>query len=147
MEPISNAVHMPATLMNVEKPSNELSQKDVWQPENNTQNSPQKPRMDEYIPEKKQDTDNRHSMNSNADDSEKKISSGKAKKCTVNTDKVDREIEKLKKKQTELKQQIHSETDASKAERLERELARIEQELQQKDNDAYRRRHAAYTYS
>ena len=62
-----------------------------------------------------------------------------------NTDKVDREIEKLKKKQQELEQRLNSETDEAKIKDLEHQLAQVEQELKQKDSDTYRRQHAAYT--
>ena len=62
-----------------------------------------------------------------------------------NTDKVDREIEKLKKKQQELEQRLNTETDEAKIKDLERQLAQVEQELKQKDNDTYRRQHAVYT--
>ena len=62
-----------------------------------------------------------------------------------NTDKVDREIEKLKKKQQELEQRLNSETDEAKIKALERQLAQVEQELKQKDNDTYREQHAAFT--
>ena len=62
-----------------------------------------------------------------------------------NTDKVDREIEKLKKKQLELEQQLNTETDEAKIKELEHQLAQVEQELKQKDNDTYRRQNAAYT--
>ena len=58
-----------------------------------------------------------------------------------NTDKVDREIEKLKKKQQELEQRLNTETDEAKIKDLERQLAQVEQELKQKDNDTYRRQH------
>ena len=58
-----------------------------------------------------------------------------------NTDKVDREIEKLKKKQQELEQRINTETDEAKIKVLERQLAQVERELKQKDNDTYRRQH------
>ena len=58
-----------------------------------------------------------------------------------NTDKVDREIEKLKKKQQELEQRLNSETDEAKIKDLERQLAQVERELKQKDNDTYRRQH------
>lgn len=79
-----------------------------------------------------------------ADGLEKKASGDKVESC--NTDAVDREIEKLKKKQEELKRQINSETDDTKIKELEKKLAQVEQELRQKDNDAYRRQHATYTY-
>ena len=58
-----------------------------------------------------------------------------------NTDKVDREIEKLKKKQQELEQRINTETDEAKIKDLEQQLAQVERELKQKDNDTYRRQH------
>ena len=58
-----------------------------------------------------------------------------------NSDKVDREIEKLKKKQQELEQRLGTETDEAKIKDLERQLSQVERELQQKDNDTYRRQH------
>ncbi len=62
-----------------------------------------------------------------------------------NTDKVDREIEKLRKKQQELEQRLSTETDEAKIKDLERQLAQVERELTQKDNDAYRRQHSSLT--
>ena len=62
-----------------------------------------------------------------------------------NTDKVDREIEKLKKKKEDLEQRLNTETDEAKIKDLERQLAQVEQELKQKDSDTYRRQHAVYT--
>ena len=62
-----------------------------------------------------------------------------------NTDKVDREIEKLKKKQQELEQRLNTETDEAKIKDLERQLSQVEQELKQKDNDTYRKQNATYT--
>ena len=62
-----------------------------------------------------------------------------------NTDKVDREIEKLKKKQQELEQRLNTETDEAKIKDLECQLAQVERELKQKDNDTYRRQHASFT--
>lgn len=70
---------------------------------------------------------------------------GKKEKDEVwegNTDRVDREIENLKKKQQELEQRLNAETDESKIKALERQLVQVERELQQKDNDTYRRQHA-----
>lgn len=69
----------------------------------------------------------------------------KAESCTGNTDKVDREIRQLKKKQQELKQQIRTEDDEQKAETLKKKLSQVESELRQKDNDAYRRRHTVFS--
>ena len=62
-----------------------------------------------------------------------------------NTDKVDREIEKLKKKQQDLEQRLGTETDEAKIKDLERQLSQVEQELKQKDSDTYRKQNAAYT--
>jgi len=84
-------------------------------------------------------------QNRGTDGPEKKASGGKAESCTCNTDKVDREIEKLKKKREELERQINSETDGIKIKKLEEKLAQVERELRQKDNDAYRRQHAAFS--
>lgn len=52
-----------------------------------------------------------------------------AEVCVGNTDKVDQEIEKLKKKKRE----------------LEEKLAQVEQELSQKDNDTYRKQHSEFS--
>ena len=84
-----------------------------------------------------------------------------AEVCVGNTDKVDREIEKLKEKKRELEQQIqsafgdetpsgyHSMPSGDKVERkiqeLEKKLAQVEQELSQKDNDTYRKQHSEFS--
>lgn len=66
-----------------------------------------------------------------------------AEKCTTNTDKADREIEKLKEKKQQLEKQIQSASGKEKKVReLERKLAQIESELSRKDNDTYRRQNA-----
>lgn len=62
--------------------------------------------------------------------------------CTTNTDKVDREIEKLKEERDQLEQQIRTAKAPDKIEDLKRRLARLENELRQKDNDGYRRQNA-----
>lgn len=64
-------------------------------------------------------------------------------KHTVDTDQVDREIEKLKEQKKQLEQQIKAASaDEEKVKELEKELSRIEGELSQKDNDTYRRQNA-----
>jgi len=60
---------------------------------------------------------------------------------TMDTDIVDREIEKLKNKKAQLEQQLYSVGETKKKE-LEQELRQVEAELAQKDNDAYRRQNA-----
>ena len=61
----------------------------------------------------------------------------------ASTDKVDVEIERLKAKQAQLLKKISSsrEPDAD----LQRQLAQIENELRQKDNDTYRRQHTEFS--
>ena len=69
----------------------------------------------------------------------------KEEKCAGNTDAVDREIRKLKEKKEKLEAKLDQETDETKRESLERQLAQVENELRQKDNDAYRRQHTKVT--
>ena len=87
-----------------------------------------------------------------ADENGKKLkadgnSQGKpVEKCVVNTDKVDREIKKLKEKKQQLEQQIQSASgDEKKIRELEKKLAQVENELSQKDNDTYRKQHAEFS--
>ena len=69
-----------------------------------------------------------------------------AEVCIGNTDKVDREIEKLKEKKRELEQQIRSASgDERKIRELEKKLTQVEQELSQKDNDTYRKQHSEFS--
>lgn len=67
-------------------------------------------------------------------------------KCVGNTDKVDREIRKLKEEQKKLEQQLKQAAgDEKKTKELENKLAQVEQELSQKDTDTYRRQHSTFT--
>lgn len=74
----------------------------------------------------------------------KSVSSGKPEeRCTANTDKTEREIRKLKEKQQQLRQQIRAASgDEQKIRELEKELARVESELNQKDNDTCKKQNA-----
>lgn len=68
------------------------------------------------------------------------------KKCTGSTDKVDREIEKLKEKKKQIQQEITAARgDEKKIRELKRELSQVEGELNQKDNDAYRRQNTVFS--
>lgn len=98
----------------------------VRRPGEEDQARPAEPRRDEYIPERK-DKDKR------------------TERCTGDTGKVDREIEKLKRKRAELEQRLNTERDEAKREDLERQLAQVEAELRQKDNDGYRRRNTVFS--
>ena len=61
----------------------------------------------------------------------------------ANTDKVDAEIQKLKVKKAQLEQKISS-TQNPDAD-LQKQLAQIENELRQKDNDTYRKAHTNFS--
>lgn len=65
--------------------------------------------------------------------------------CRGSTDKVDREIEKLKRKKEELEASLNTETDETRKKELESKLAQVERELRQKDNDAYRRQRSVFS--
>lgn len=124
-----------------------------------------RPDRDKYIPEEKQEASGRYWLGrdrdgqpeiyfddpgqpdnpSDAPAPARKDGKDKAERCTGSTDQVDREIERLKKRQNELKQQLGAQADGARREELERELARVERELAQKDNDTYRRRHTVFS--
>ena len=61
----------------------------------------------------------------------------------ANTDKVDAEIQKLKVKRSQLEQKISSTQNPD--ENLQKQLAQIENELRQKDNDTYRKSHTKFS--
>ncbi len=67
--------------------------------------------------------------------------------CTVNTDKVDAEIKKLKEEKQQIEQQIKRTDNDDKCKELKRQLSQIESKLSAKDNEGYRKQHATYTYS
>ncbi|MBR0092421.1 MAG: hypothetical protein IJP92_12055 [Lachnospiraceae bacterium] len=66
----------------------------------------------------------------------------KTEQTTVNTDQVDREIERLKQKKQALEQQLRTAQNEQQREALERELQMIESALSFKDNDTYRKQNA-----
>ncbi len=137
---------------------------EVRQPATEPQNEPQPkpPVYDEYSPAEKpepigqywlgQDEEGQPKVyfdepkadEENADKaaaSDKKSGGKKAEKCIGSTDKVDREIERLKKRREALKQQLAVATDESKIKNLQNKLKQVESELARKDNDTYRRSH------
>jgi len=74
-----------------------------------------------------------------------KSKDGKEESCTVNTDKVDREIKRLKEKRDCLEREISmAEDEPDKRAELEKQLAQVENELRIKDNDAYRKQHSEF---
>lgn len=68
----------------------------------------------------------------------------KTESCTCNTDKVDREIKRLKEKQEQLEQRLRS-AKGEAARQLEKQLESVSAELALKDNDAYRRQNAIFS--
>lgn len=144
----------------------------VEKPEEVTQGRPLKPVTDEYVPEEPREPSGRYWMGRDEDGQPKiyfdrpergdipaeeipqqnqgsrgpeKKDGEKEEKYACNTDKVDREIETLKKKRAELERRLNTETDEAKIKDLERQLAQAERELKQKDNDTYRKAHSTFT--
>ena len=66
----------------------------------------------------------------------------KSKSATYNTDKVDAEIKRLREQKQQFEKQLRSARDPRQAVMLQKQISRLDRELQQKDNDAYRREHA-----
>ena len=106
---------------------------------------------DEYIPSKDDEPIGLYSLSQDDEgnpkikyDSPERSDKSKSESCTGNTDKVDREIKRLKKKAEQLRQRINF-SDGKERERLERQLKSIQMELFQKDNDNYRRQHAVFS--
>ena len=101
-------------------------------------------------PDKADCADNKEDPKADEDGKKPKVNGngqGKpAEKCVGNTDKVDREIKKLKEKKQQLEQQIQSASgDERKIQELEKKLAQVENELSQKDNDTYRKQHSEFS--
>lgn len=89
--------------------------------------------------DKAEDGRNSSPEKSKNDDPEKKTES-----CTCNTDKVDREIKRLKEKQEQLEQRLRS-AEGEAARQLEKQLESVSAELALKDNDTYRRQQAVFS--
>jgi TATA-binding protein-associated factor Taf7 len=66
----------------------------------------------------------------------------RSKSAAYNTDKVDAEIKRLREQKQQFEKQLQSASDPRQAVMLQKQIFRLEKELQQKDNDAYRREHA-----
>lgn len=166
---IGPAVHMdtqPASLAHLEK-QEQVQQAVQEEKESTASGSSLPPNVDEYIPGEepvsaglyRQGTDengNPKIIFDAPDEGEKAADKGEkaadapekeeAQKCTVNTDKVDAEIKKLKKEKASIEKQLaKAGNDPIQQRKLYRELQQIEGELKMKDNDSYRKQHAEYT--
>ncbi|MCI9191980.1 hypothetical protein [Acutalibacter muris] len=127
----------------------------VQRAEEDAQSRRPKAMMDEYVPEERSEPSGRYWRGKGEkgqpkiyfDDPERPAGAPNKpeEKWVCDTGKVDREIEKLKKKQQELKQQLGTENNEARIKELERQLAQTEQELGEKDNDTYRKQNASFT--
>ena len=69
------------------------------------------------------------------------------KKAQVNTDRADREIERLKEEKMRLEQQIRAAADdEEKVTEIRKRLAQIESELSRKNNDTYRMQNSTKSF-
>ena len=75
---------------------------------------------------------------------EPKKEKSESEECTCNTDKVDRELKRLREKAERLEQQLRSASEEEAA-KLQKQLAEVQSELAQKDNDSYRRSQAEFS--
>lgn len=104
------------------------------------------PDLDKYVPEEERALSGLYWVGRDEDGAPKVFfddPEGKpAETCTMDTGRVDRELERLRRQREELARQAGAQTDPVKARALEQKLARVEAELAQKDNDTYRRQHA-----
>ena len=122
-------------------------------------------KQDEYIPSEKDEPIGLYSMEQDekgepeikfddpnkSDKSEKTDGTDEPEKekseseeCTCNTDKVDRELKRLREKAERLEQQLRSASEEEAA-KLQKQLAGVQSELAQKDNDSYRRSQAEFS--
>lgn len=71
---------------------------------------------------------------------------GGEEKTTVNTDEVEREIEKLKKERRQLERELkQTDENDGKYRDLKARIAQVDAEIRRKDNDAYKKQHAVFT--
>lgn len=156
MQPIQNNTTYPT----VQEINETQKQKPAANTNDNTTKKQQnKPIQDEYIPSDKEAKQAiglyqlKYSQDGSPkisfDNPRKKAADNKEakqeEKCTGNTDKVEQEIRKLKEEKKQLEQKLHTASDSKKVKELEQQLAKVEQELQQKDNDTYRRQHTVFS--
>lgn len=93
-------------------------------------------------PESKPENKSDKQEDKSADKPEKEKS--ESEECICNTDKVDRELKRLREKNERLEQQLRSASDEEAA-KLQKQLAAAQSELAQKDNDTYRKSHAEFS--
>lgn len=120
----------------------------VQRPETPSAAAPVKsaPVMDQYIPEEEHTPSGLYWIGRDKDGSPKVYfddpEAKPAETCTINTDKVDRELEQLRSRKDQLERQLRTAADEGKVQELEKKLTQTESELARKDNDAYRRQNS-----
>ena len=103
--------------------------------------------MNDELSEAAEGLDENAGQPKKSNESEESGSSDGAMKCTVNTDKVDAEIKKLKEEKKQIQQKLKNfHGNDEKHKELEKRLSEIDSELRIKDNDAYRKQNATTTY-
>ena len=107
------------------------------------------PVMDKYVPGEEREPSGLYWVGKDENGSPKVFfddpEARPAETCTANTDKVDRELERLRSRQEALAQKLGAEPDPARARALEQKLAQVEAELSQKDNDSYRRQNTVFS--
>lgn len=123
----------------------------VRRPEAQPRSAPARPApvMDEYVPGEAREPSGLYWVGKDENGSPKVFfddpEGRPAETCTANTDKVDRELERLRSRQEALAQKLGAEPDPARARALEQKLAQVEAELSQKDNDSYRRQNTVFS--
>ena len=137
MQPIQNNTTYPT----VQQINEAQKQKPADNTDDNTTKKQQnKPIQDEYIPSDKEAKQaiGLYQLKYSEDGSPKISFDNPRKKAADN-----KEAKQEEKKQ--LEQKLHTASDPKKVKELEQQLAKVEQELQQKDNDTYRRQHTVFS--
>ncbi len=97
---------------------------------------------DKYVPSEKDKPIGIYGI-SHDEDGNPRVSSD-SDTVTANTDKVDREIKKLREKEQALIQKLRT-ADEDTSSELRRELEQVTAELAKKDNDKYRRQNTSFS--
>lgn len=99
---------------------------------------------DEYIPGGEDADIGLYSPPEAAEDKSEEPEEEKSEVTVCDTDRVDKEIERLRENQEQLEQKLRA-AEGENAERIRRQLESVSAELAMKDNDSYRRRNAVFS--
>ena len=102
---------------------------------------------DDVQPTEAESPDTQSAKPAKPDGPKKSGGSNGGTKCTVNTDKVDAEIKKLKEEKKQIEQKLKNfHGSEEKRKELETRLSEIDTEISIKDSDSYRKQNASTTY-